>query len=755
MPATKRTRRKSSTGRAIDDSDGDWISFRPGVVCGGRLTAEEVAARSKGATEASLKTLKSSRVYESWERGEDLAAPAADGSLVALLRKVFIVVLVVVIAVGTSIYREKVSVMDHGELHVPSPAAGPVLGGADAGEIADVGAAIRDLVVVDSELVTEPLMESGAEQKLADGLDPAAVPPAAEPPAAVPLEAASLELQQQLDDLQLEVKLQSTRAAQAKDKENAMFEALEASTRKVHDLSRDLRVSQSQVELLKGEVELTAGRSETIRSVDRTLLGLEILLLLSSIVSFVRSHKIRTSMLKARRSFVMAYRRHQRVLASADEVYAAAMRYNAEVEAADVGPRPASAAGGEGGLNPWGPLLDDLESLVKSNLSDRVGRGATPSQVLQALAAHFAELKRGAFDVEENVKKTRAALEASMAKVRTLEGEVDAARNAAEQGTKALQEESGKRIQLSSSLASAEAKACGLEDQVRAALEEKESLSDELLRAKEELEKVTAYAASLEKAGFADKASEGGAIAVRDHLRVFSDVMDAAAGRRDRDDGMDGDGVDTADSIRGTDDEQSIDEEILGQRLQRIKNLIQAANDRPFELLSPNTSAHDGMDAGSALRNLPVIGTMDISSSDSEEEDPSARKDACVQRMLDASVLLSNQVAEFLDIGEATGDVLQDLRDKRAAVDTQRKHVEALVHASQKEARACRALKAKRKEVDFLSEKEEIMHGEDELKASDRLFFARKKEKDAMRELENDQIALRMGLEGARQAMRR
>ena len=107
-----------------------------------------------------------------------------------------------------------------------------------------------------------------------------------------------------------------------------------------------------------------------------------------------------------------------------------------------------------------------------------------------------------------------------------------------------------------------------------------------------------------------------------------------------------------------------------------------------------------------------------------------------------------------MDIGEATADVLQDLRKKRDVVDAKRKHVESLVLASRKESRACRALKAKRKEVDFLSEKEEITHGEDELKASDRLFFARKKEKDAMHELENDQIALRTGLERARQAMR-
>ena len=749
VAATKR--RGSKTGsRAIDDDHGDWTSFRPGIVCGGRLSADQVAARSKGATEACLKALKSSSVYESWERGEDLAAPAA-GSLVAPLKKALIVVLVVLVAVSTSIYREKLSVTDKGDPRVPRPAAEPVLDG-DAGEVADVGAAVAALASIRDHVVTNNLVviESPTDAA-AEGM-PATVPASV----AVPPEEVNLELRQQLEDLQLEVKLQTSRATQAKEKENAMFEALEASTRKVHDLSRDLRSSQRQVELLTGEVELTVGSRETIRSVDRTLLGLEILLVLSSMVGFVRSHKIRTSMLKARRSFALAYRRHQRVLASADEVYAAAMRYNAEVEAADVGPRAASVAGGERGLNPWDPLLDDLESLVKSNLTDRVGRGATPVQILQALAVHFAELKRGAVEMEESVEKTRTALESSTAKVRFLEGEVDAAKKAAEQGTKALQEESGKTKQLSSSLASAEAKACGLEDQVRAALEEKEALSDELLKAKEELEKVTAYAESLEKAGFADQGIDGGAVAVRDHLRVFSDLMDAAAGPRDRDGGEHGDGIGTADSVPGTDDEHSIDEEILGQRLQRIKSLIQEANDRPFELLSPNTSAYDGTDAGSALQSLPVIGAMNISSSDSEDEDHSARKDASAQRMLDTSVLLSNQVAEYLDIleGEGTADVVQDLRNKRDAVDTQRKHVEALVHASQKEARACGALKAKRKEVDFLSEKEEILHGEDELRASDRLFFARKKEKDAMLELQDGQSALRAALERARQEVR-
>ena len=203
---------------------------------------------------------------------------------------------------------------------------------------------------------------------------------------------------------------------------------------------------------------------------------------------------------------------------------------------------------------------------------------------------------------------------------------------------------------------------------------------------------------------------------------------------------------------------------LLGERLQRIKELIQEANDSPFELLSPNTDLYEGTDAGTALRNLPVIGTMNISSSDSDDEDFNARQDADVQRMLDTSALLSSQVSEYVDIlrdddaveGGAPGmsGVVSDLQKKRDAVDVQRKRVEALVRASQKEARSRRALKVKRKEVDFLSEREEITHGQDELKASYRLFLARKMERDGMVELRKGQSALREALEQARAIVR-
>ena len=224
VAATKR--RGSKTGsRAIDDDHGDWTSFRPGIVCGGRLSADQVAARSKGATEACLKALKSSSVYESWERGEDLAAPAA-GSLVAPLKKALIVVLVVLVAVSTSIYREKLSVTDKGDPRVPRPAAEPVLDG-DAGEVADVGAAVAALASIRDHVVTNNLVviESPTDAA-AEGM-PATVPASV----AVPPEEVNLELRQQLEDLQLEVKLQTSRATQAKEKENAMFEALEAHTR--------------------------------------------------------------------------------------------------------------------------------------------------------------------------------------------------------------------------------------------------------------------------------------------------------------------------------------------------------------------------------------------------------------------------------------------------------------------------------------------------------------------------------------------
>lgn len=758
-PVAETKKSKSADQEIHCDQDHDWTEFVPGVVCGGKLSAAAVASRSKGATEACLQALKKSRTYSAWERGEDLATPP--NSLVVLMKKVAVVVLVVVFAVSTSVYRERSS-----QVTAPSPSPSPV-------EQSVAERPVVEQVVGHVEPVepVEPIEPVGAliddEHNTYSVENESNIAPTK---TQLPPPAIQLELQQRLEDLELEVKLGRARAIKAKDKEDSMFNALEQSTHKVHELSRDLRTAQDQVELLEDKLRLSVRHSEVMRSVDQALLALECLLVLSSIIGYVRSHQIRTSMTKARRSFVMAYRRQQRVLASADEVYASAMKYSAEIESSDVGPRAMAAGEAEWQLNPWDPLLDDLESLVKTNLPDRLDRTATPVQVLQALAAHFAELRRATEDMEVKVEESRRALELSMTKMKTLEGEVDAAKQqaaqAAAQGAQALraaEDESAKAQQLSTSLATAEAEAASLVDQVRVATEEKTLLSEELLKAKEELEKVTAYATSLENAGFASaKAVHGidNASEVRDHLDDFSVTMDVTVSGG-------GDSNHKSDH-EGDHEDENIDEALLGERLRRIKQLIQQANDSPFELLSPNTDLYEGTDAGTALRNLPVIGAMNISSSESDDEDFNARQDASVQRMLDTSALLSNQVAEYVDIlrdeansgagtnapSSAPPSVLNDLQMKRDAVDVQRKRVEVLVQASQKEARSCRALKVKRKEVDFLSEREEIMHGEDELKASDRLFFARKMEKDAMIELQKGQTALRAALERARATVR-
>jgi hypothetical protein len=759
--ATRATRRDAAIATEICDDD--WLDFRPGVLCGGKLSAAEVAARSKGATEACLSALKKSRTYSAWERGEDLAAPPM--GLAALLRKALVVLLVVVLAVSTSVYREHASqttvAMDRVEIPssvvVEEPTVAPT---PTPVSTTSPSTPTADDVDVDVDV--------GVDVGVGVGFD---VEESMLPPPAI-----QLELQQRLEDLELEVKLERARATKAKDKEDSMFNALEQSTHKVHELSRDLRTAQAQAELLEDKLRLSGRHSEVVESVDRSLLALECLLVLSSIVGYVRAHQIRSAMIKARRSFVMAYRRQQRVLASADEVYASAMKYSAEVEASDVGPRAVSVAESQPELKPWDPLLDDLESLVKTSLPDRLDRGATPVQVLQALAAHFAELRAATNEMQGRMEESRRALESSLTKVKSLEGEVDAANQAAAQRALALQAESAKAEHLSASLASVEAKASGLEDKVRATSEEKTMLSEELLKAKEELEKVTAYATSLEDAGFAAAAAasaSASAVAgttgrdysdVRGHLNGFTAAMDVAVGRTG--DNVDDDLDDSNDSDDDDDDDDDVmnDGALLGERLQRIKELIQEANDSPFELLSPNTDLYEGTDAGTALRNLPVIGTMNISSSDSDDEDFNARQDADVQRMLDTSALLSSQVSEYVDIlrdddaveGGAPGmsGVVSDLQKKRDAVDVQRKRVEALVRASQKEARSRRALKVKRKEVDFLSEREEITHGQDELKASDRLFLARKMERDGMVELRKGQSALREALEQARAIVR-
>lgn len=737
-------RRHSAKADTVGETLVSWKDFLPGIVCGGKLEPSVVESRMEDCTEHHLKQLKASSAFKAWERGEDLhAGKSVLDSFVsytgerwetcceylksidpATMKKWLLVVVIIVLAVVAGVVQKQ-----------------PV-------RSTEVG---YDAA---SEALLEKIREERRTENVTDFVDQRidSEVPGELVQNDVPIEETTShlfeheiqQLNQKISDLELQVELEKKRATLAKEKEDKMFGALEASTHKVHRLSKQVKDSESQIKALETNVRISVKHSAMLESFNMALLILESILVCSSMVAYVKSHRIRSAFLKARNSFMVAWRRQQRVLAVADDVYNDALRYKSEVEASDVGPRVSDI------LNPWDPIISDLDALIKAHVG--VERGATPVQAMAALQQYFVDKKAQERDfIAEKEARTssQATIETLEERIKELTEEHNASATVKQHTEQNLEAEI-KSLQDKAVVADNELGS--IKKELESLLHEKRNLSEQLVKSSEELERVTAYATSLEEASLVLEQKLKEANDVKTHLDEFEKTMNAAT---------------KVPGLSEEDDEEElkennmghINESVLGERIRKIRQLIQDANASPFELLSPNADLYDGEDVETALKTLPVIGPMHISSSDSDD-DFTQRQDESLHRMLTASEALSSQVGEYISIlegmysHESNEHAILDLKEKKSTVDGLRSTLESLISASEKELRACRALKAKRRQIDFLSEKEEQEHGEKELKAADALFYAREKEKDACIELETAQSALRAAMQHARGLVR-
>lgn len=732
--------KQQTKGRKVSS----WKDFMPGVVCGGKLDPSVVNARMTGCTEQHLKELKASSAFKAWERGEDLHSSRGRLGTIApfamehyrlfrerldrvdsnILRKGLIALVVVLLALGATVLQRQ------------SPSI-EVLTDVTSEAILERMREERRLEENEQRILLEPKPEEVIRDVITSGLEEDQVDQQM-----VELE----QLSQKIGDLELQVQMERKRASQAKQKEDQMFAALEASTKKVHSLSKHVKDSEGQIKLLESKVGVSVKHSAMLESLNTVLLMLESILVCSAMIAYVKSHKIRIAFLKARNSFLTAWRRQQRVLAAADEVYNDTLRYKSEVEASDVAPIISEA----NVLKPWDPIIGELDSLIKAHVE--VDRNASPVQAMAALQKYFVDKKA----IEQNYANEKQENQAFQVKISDLEQKMkdmieersissqlkDQSQQNLEEEVKSLREKTR----------AAEERTAALEEQLKEFLNDKKTLSEQLVKSNEELERVTAYASSLEESSLVLEQKLQEASDVRSHLDEFEKTMNRASKVSNTSD------EDEEDQLKENDID-NINDSILGERLKKIRQLIQEANASPFELLAPNRKLYEDEDSETALRNLPVIGPMHISSSDSDDEFTS-RQDESLRRMLTASETLSGQVGEYISILEGmyslhgnniNESVLSDLKEKKITVDRLRKSLVDLISASQKELRASNALKAKRREIDFLSEKEEQDHGEKELKAADALFYAREKEKNACIELEKGQSELRAALSNARE----
>lgn len=725
---------KSKTKSSVRKALASWKEFMPGVVCGGKLEPSMMKNRMDDCTTHHLKELRASAAFKAWERGEDLHAHngrletflsfAVDQSerireyLDSVDTKTFVKSLIVVVVVLVAIVG---GVMQKQTLH-------------GANELLNDGAsdALLDRIreerrVENTENVVKNMNIERDRVEAQDGIPIKEV-------GDQQFESEMKRLGQKIDDLQLQVQLERKRAIAAKEKEDKMFEALEASTHKVHTLSKHVKDSETHIKALESNVQISIKHSGMLQSFNMLLLALETILVFSAMIAYVKSHRIRSAFLKARNSCMIAWRRQQRVLAVADEVYHDALRYKSEVEASDVGPKVSEKI-----INPWDPIISDLDSLIKSHVG--VERSATPVQAMAALQAFFVDKKAR----EKDYIAEKEAHATTQNKINELEGKIQQLVEELEQSCttkdQTQQNLESEVTSLREAANIANKQVVALEEQTKTFLDEKKSISEQLARSNAELERVAAYAASLEETNRTMEKKLQEAHDVRTHLDEFEKTINTAS---------------KISSMQDEDDDEelkenttgNINEAVLGERIQKIRQLIQEANSSPFELLSPHGDLYDGNDVEIALKKLPVIGPMHISSSDSDD-DFTTRQDESLHSMLAASETLSTQVEDYISILEgihASKDVIQEVKEKKSTVERLRSTLEALIDDSQRAWRTYSALKAKRRQIDFLSEKEEQEHGEKELKAADALFYAREKEKDACMNLEKAQSVLRAAL---------
>jgi len=732
-------------GKKSKDAVPSWKDFYPGVVCGGKMTSSVMRSRSSGCTEEHLSALKGSKEFVAWEKKVEKGIMNGDGSTVEKIRqkmihlfelvaqrrnsfgtgwlKATIVLLVLVLAFTVSYRYEQ-----RQNLHQPVTD--------------DLMEGVKRMM---DERVPLPQPSMGkAEEPVEESANDAGSDESAEILVHYQQEYEKMKtinekLIRRVDDLELQSQVERKRLEQSRVKEDEMFSALEASTHKVHSLSKEVKESKDVIRGLESQVKISVEHSSAIKAMDIALLAIESILVFSAMVAYFKSHSIRSGYNKARRSYYMAYKRQQAVLAAAEDVYVGALQHKSEVETADVQPKEASR---DVILKPWDPIIDDLENLIKAHV-EGLDRQATPVQAMTALKSHF-----------ENTKSQQLA-HASMAqslqdaelKIQSLNHDLSEMQQKIGENAMIASEQQKALNEAHSKAAAAGTKVSILEEELLDTSKQNQSLSDQIVQVREELAKVTEYASTLEESMVSSKMRS-----VKDHLEEFEDTMAVGVPNPVNDEEY---------KQLNYVSENMIDESALGDRLKRIRQLIHEANNTPFELLSPNVVVdhEETLDAESALKNLPEIGPMHISSSDSDDDAYHVHQDESLSRMLSASEDLSSEVAEYIVILEGIHDgsndransrVLNQLKEKKQAVDHLRKILETQILTSQQELRAYNALKALRREVDFLSEQEEIEHGEKELKASDALFFARKKEKDACIELEKGQSDLRATLIEAR-----
>lgn len=564
-----------------------------------------------------------------------------------------------------------------------------------------------------------------------------------------------------VDALEAEVRQERLRASGAEADKDRMFSSLDASRQYASKLESQLEESRAEISTMEKNLRLSEKHSSLIQSVDLTLMGLEIVLLLGSGIAYLKTQKLKKAATKARKSYLMAYRRQQGVLAAAEDVYKEALQFKSGQESQQSGQRIIETV--PESMRPWVGIIGEMNSFLRSSL--RLNPETPPVEVFRVLVSYMKQQEVAGSIAEPDVKELESVqqtLQSAKSEISQLQNKLQEtviAKGLTEQELTISQQQVDElHARLKAAVEDSHAvknDAVSLQSTIETLqfnLEEMEKEKDEIStkfeQTSQELNRAVVYAKSLEKKqaslitgpieekGGDFQLSAGARIreSVQDHLTNFEATMPSP--------------------LVGSQDNADVESENLVERLSRIRKLLSDANEGPQVLLSPSADlSNEKMDAKTAIASLPFIGDMHISSSDDEEmkseNDEAARALETVQN-------LTKVVQDYISIlSEFKSDRSTELQSKLALqcnhAESQRRDLERALKQVQEEKSMYRNVKTSAPANGFVNESVELEYGNRQLKAHEGIIRARERERDSCKQLEAASIALNKAVREAKE----
>lgn len=545
-----------------------------------------------------------------------------------------------------------------------------------------------------------------------------------------------------VDALETEMREEKKRYIEADRRAALAASAAENYQKQMQDYRDQLGVAKKEITSLEDNVRLSLEHSSMLKSADLMLLCLECILVIAAGAAYLKGKKLQNAYAKARKSYLIAYRRQQGVLAAAEDVYAEALRYKSEaVDGSKVHPGilPESwtsplrviedVMAAEIGVQCNGDpevLAEHLESYVAKNKIQYAELAAALEKANQ-LESQMAVLLSDKATWDDVIKKAVTSKDLAEQKLILKQQEVESTESKLKKAFERVRSESARADELSWMLQSMKKEKDDL-------LAQKNSVLTELDRAKGELGKVTMYATSLEELRRGeenlniDNRDAGAYLAKAEEEFCSSNLFSHAI----------------RDELNSNGSGRSSFEISFNERLSKIRKMLHQAQQDQLEPLGDLFDSEGSLDTESAVKGVPNIAPLHFSSSDEEDSRTS-------EQALKVSKDLSEGVENLLGLlrGIGTDESLRitaELEEKKTNAEKEAQYLQRLSSQLGLERSRYKELKLNHGKMDYKSDQE---FGKAKMEASHRVYVALENERDACERLGESSSQLAHALEKA------